>query len=308
MKILVTGASGFIGGKIVENLAKNTEYDVLATGRSSSTAKFGNYPNVTYFTQDLKNNLPFLSCDVCIHCAGLADDRSSDEQLTTNNVDATANLLAALEGCNLLIFISSASVYDFSDGVPKREEDADTNIPVSSYGKSKLAAEKLVIDAKVKSVYIIRPRAVYGPGDRVLLPRILRLIKGSSMIVPANLSKRTSLTHIENLYEAVHNALLQANPGTHIFNIADNATYDLNAVFGEILEKKAGKKLLIRIPAILIKALLIVNGLLGRKGQFTRQSYTYITEHSQLSIEKAQTHLRYTGSHKFYKSINELEV
>lgn len=58
MKILVTGASGFIGGKIVENLAKNTDYDVLATGRSS-TAKFGHYPNVTYFTQDLKKHFRF---------------------------------------------------------------------------------------------------------------------------------------------------------------------------------------------------------------------------------------------------------
>lgn len=307
MKILVTGASGFIGGKIVENLAKNTDYDVLATGRSS-TAKFGHYPNVTYFTQDLKNTLPFLSCDVCIHCAGLADDRSTNEQLIANNVRATENLLTALQHCNLLIFISSASVYDFSDGVPKREEDVDMHIPLSSYGKSKIVAEKLVIDSAIKSVYILRPRAVYGPGDRVLLPRILRLIKGGSMIIPANLTSRTSLTHIENLYEAVLKSISLSNPGTHIFNIADKEIYDLNAVFSEILIRKLSKKSFIRIPITMMKFIVFINSVLGGKGQLTKQSYKYITEYSQLSIEKAQTQLNYIGSHEFSKSIDDLDI
>jgi nucleoside-diphosphate-sugar epimerase len=123
MKILVTGASGFIGGNLVEMLAADEQNDILATGRSL-TNKFDPYPNVTYFQQDLSVAVPDQNCDVCIHCAGLADDRSSIEQFITHNVKATENLLHAVRHCKVLIFISSASVYDFADGKVKFEEDA----------------------------------------------------------------------------------------------------------------------------------------------------------------------------------------
>ncbi|HSI77174.1 MAG TPA: NAD(P)-dependent oxidoreductase [Lunatimonas sp.] len=307
MKILVTGASGFIGGKIVDNLAKDNRYEILATGRSH-TDRFKHHTNVTYLQQDLKNNLPNLYCDVCIHCAGLADDRSTFEQLISHNVSTTENLLLALQNCNLLIFISSASVYDFSDGKPRKEEDVDLSFPLSSYGKSKIVAENMVVNSTIKSIYILRPRAVYGPGDRVLLPRILRLIKANKMIVPANLTSKASLTHIENLYEAVTKSISQAKSGTHIFNIADNMVYDLNAVFSEILIKKVSKKSFIRIPARVMKSIVFINNILGIKGYLNEQSYKYIVEHSQLSIEKAEKQLNYTGKQEFYKSIDQLDI
>ncbi|MBX3239980.1 MAG: NAD(P)-dependent oxidoreductase [Chitinophagaceae bacterium] len=307
MKILVTGASGFIGGRITEAFAAEAGVQVIATGRSY-TGRFGNYPNVTYFQQDLSRPMPSQYCDVCIHCAGLADDRSTKAEFTRHNVEATENLLSALRGCETLVFISSASVYDFADGKTKSEDDADINSRLSMYGKTKLLAERVVAGPGITSVYILRPRAVYGPGDRVLLPRILRLIKGNKMILPGTLSSKTSLTHIQNLCEAVLASAAQSKPGVHVFNITDQKVYDLRSVFGEIAFKKTGKRAFIRIPDMIVRIIASAGAVPGLKSQLSTQSLNYITQNAVLMTGKAVKELDYQGNHEFYSSIDQLDI
>ncbi|NJL74876.1 MAG: NAD(P)-dependent oxidoreductase [Saprospiraceae bacterium] len=241
MNILITGASGFIGGSIAQTLAGNAQHRILATGRSN-TKKFIHYPNINYFQQDLSQKMARLSVEVCIHCAGLADDNATKEQFEQHNVLATKHLLQALMDCKVLIFISSASVYNFQDGKAKCEEDANLNKSSSLYGRSKLRAEHLVQNSGIPSIYILRPRAVYGTGDSVLLPRILKLIKGNKMIIPSRLGAQSSLTHIQNLCEVVTKAIAQSKSGVHVFNIADPKIYHLKTVFSEILIQKVGKR------------------------------------------------------------------
>src|SRR6218665_2924874 len=109
MNILVTGASGFIGGYVVVQLAKNPSYSIIATGRSYTSA-FSAYSNVKYVQADLTQHFPNISCDVCIHSAGLADDKSTAKQFERNNVEATNRLLISLNGCKTFIHISSSSI------------------------------------------------------------------------------------------------------------------------------------------------------------------------------------------------------
>jgi nucleoside-diphosphate-sugar epimerase len=307
MKILVTGASGFIGGNLVELLAAGEQNDILATGRSF-TNKFDPYPNVTYFQQDLSVAVPDQSCDVCIHCAGLADDRSSIEQFSTHNVKATENLLRAVRYCKVLIFISSASVYDFADGKVKFEEDAHMSDHISLYGRSKLLAEEAIGAFGIRAIYILRPRAVYGRGDRVLLPRILGLIRNQKMILPGKLSSKTSLTHIGNLSEIVMKCLTESSPGIHVFNVADKITYDLKTVFGEILRRKSGTKEFIFIPMPILAFLVNVGSYLGIRGKLSKQALKYITEDSVISVKKAEKLLGYIGQHEFYTSVDQLDI
>jgi nucleoside-diphosphate-sugar epimerase len=307
MNIVVTGASGFIGGNIAETLAVNPQHTILATGRSS-TKKFINYPNINYFQQDLSQEMATLSCEVCIHCAGLADDTATKEQFEKHNVLATKHLLHALMDCKVFIFISSASVYNFQDGKPKCEEDASLDKTSSLYGRSKLQAEHLVQNSGIPSIYILRPRAVYGTGDRVLLPRILKLIKGSKMIIPSRLGTQSSLTHIQNLCEAITKAIAQSKLGVHVFNIADQKTYNLKSVFGEILAKKVGKKKFILVPICLIQLVIFVNKMLGRKATFSDQSLKYITQNAVIDIRKAEHQFNYSGQYEFYSSIDHLNL
>jgi len=305
VKILVTGASGFIGGHIVDALAVNLQAKILATGRSD-TGRFRKHSNVIYFTHDLREELPQQECDVCIHCAGLADDHATREEYTVNNVIATRNIISAVRQCGLFVFISSASVYNFGNGQVKREDDADINSPTSLYGKSKFQAEVLVRDSGIPSLYILRPRAVYGPGDRVLLPRILGMIRKEKMMVPSTLAKRTSLTNILNLCDAVGMAIGHAKHGVHIYNIADKRDYDLKTVLGEILKKKTGRSAFIEIPTSILRALSLLSPLLGRNARVTSQSLDYITQDSVMSIANAESELNYVGQHEFHDTIDQL--
>lgn len=307
MKILVTGASGFIGGKIVECFAQDYTCEIIATSRSDSN-RFNAYKNVVYVQHDLSKEIPEQNCEVCIHCAGLADDQSTEESFYINNIKATYNLLNALKSCKVVIYISSASVYDFSDGLLKHENDTEKENAVSNYGKSKLHAEELVKASGIPSIYILRPRAVYGPGDRLLLPRILGLIRMNRMIIPSTLAKKTSLTHVYNLCEVVNKAVLQSKDGVHIFNVADKMEYSLKTIFSEILNRKIGRRSFLPIPTAILKFFIKIGSLLGRRISFSAQSLNYLTQNSRLTVEKAERELDYVGFYSFYDSIGLLEV
>lgn len=307
MKILVTGASGFIGGTIVQALAVNNQNEIWATGRSH-TSKFDHFSNVSYFQQDLSEHIPDQTCEVCVHCAGLADDNASREQFERHNVTATKNLTLSLSRCRIVIYISSSSVYDFSDGKVKYEEDAQLNSDLSFYGRSKLLAEDVVRGSRIPSVYILRPRAVYGQGDRVLLPRILELIRWGRMILPSNISSKSSMTNIQNLNEVVLKCMDKHQSGIHIFNVADQPIYNLKTVFGEILLRKTGRKGFVFVPGALVALAAFLGSCLGGNRRVSKQSLKYITEDSVLSVKKAKNSLGYTGQYEFYSSMDQLNI
>jgi nucleoside-diphosphate-sugar epimerase len=307
MKILVTGASGFIGGCIAKALAVYEDNEIWATGRSYS-AKFDHFTNVTYFQLDLSNEVPEQIFDVCIHCAGLADDKATEEEFIRHNVTASQNLLRALRGCKVFILISSASVYDYADGKIKCEDDARLEQNLSLYGRSKLLAESEVRASGIRSVYILRPRAVYGRGDRVLLPRILALIRRGRMVLPAKLSSNASMTHVRNLTEVVQKCLDQSAQGIHVFNVADKRIYDLKEIFGEILQRKLGKKVFIFIPGPVVAFFVFLGSYLGGANRLSKQSLKYITEDSVIGVEKAEKLLGYEAQYEFYTSVGELDI
>lgn len=307
MKILVTGVSGFIGSTIVEVLAANDQNQIWATGRSHTT-RFHPFANVTYFQQDLSEPIPDQNCDVCIHCAGLADDKATWAEFERHNITATKNLIGVLRNCKLFIYVSSSSVYDFSDGKIKYETDASLDKDLTRYGRSKLLAEDVVRSSTIESVYILRPRAVYGAGDRVLLPRILGLIRWGRMILPATISSKASMTHILNFTEVVSKSIERATPGVHVFNVADKKIYGLKSIFGEILQRKSGKRTFVWIPGPLVKFLSFLSSFLGSPQKLSKQSLRYITEDSVLGLEKAENLLGYTGQYEFYGSVDQLDI
>ena len=102
MKILVTGGSGFIGGTIARYLAEFENNTIVATGRSNCPSNISAH-NIEYLKLSLNEPLPELEFDVCIHSAGLADDKSSNTELYVNNVLATENLIQHLKNCKLFI-------------------------------------------------------------------------------------------------------------------------------------------------------------------------------------------------------------
>lgn len=302
LNVFVSGASGFIGGAIARQLAQaHPDWTIIASGRSASKLSVA-FPNITYLQGPLEAMRTPIRADVVVHCAGLADDRSSESELKLNNVQATANLLRCVQGCRCFVFISSSSVYDFKDGQPKSELDLPRDLSrISAYGRSKRLAEQLIEAAALPSVYILRPRAVYGPEDRVLQPRILRLLKGRCLFLPGRLAVNSSLTHIDNLIAAVSLAIGQSASGVHAYNVSDEEQYMLRQVFEAIARRNTDKAIrVIVLPMILLKGIARVGQILGAKLPFSQQSLNYLSQHAVLSTRKIQQELGFQGFRSFW--------
>lgn len=288
-KIIVTGASGFIGRHIVEALSHRDDISIIALARRPVNF-FDSLPNVHYSSVDLsKASLP-LCCDICIHCAGLADDRSSMDDLKTHNIVSTQMLLSALTGVKHFIYISSASVYDF--GIPgvKTEDCINAEDIRSDYGDSKLLAEQIIINSDIPIITILRPRAVYGQHDNTLMPRILNLVKARFYFGIGSMDNIISLTNINNISMAIKKLIDFELHQINIYNISDDRQYKLSQILKKLAIKKSGRTNLfkITIPLAAIRAFIF---LFPSNKFITLQSYKYLTQNAILDNSKIKRDL-----------------
>lgn len=307
MKVVVTGASGFIGGAIVRKIAKDNRKEIIAIGRSDCK-RFSEFSNVQYLRQDLSKETSDLSCDICIHCAGLANDYSSESEYYTHNVLATRLLVNRLVDSSVLVFISSASVYSFKNGEMFTENDVQLTDSLFAYGRSKLLAEKEIEASHIRTRYILRPRAVYGVGDKKIIPRILGLVKGNYLVLPKNIQSQTSLTHINNLVEAVLATIQNNKKGCHVFNICDREKYDLQSVITAIIDRHLDSNVKhVGVSNGVVLGYLKLVELFKIKSVITLQSYEYIKHDSVMDNSKAIKELSLDLRYNFHMYLHQLE-
>ena len=278
LKVLVTGVAGFIGGAVARFLADEGIYEVLATGRQPARPP-GLPAAIAYHGCDLAalDTLPFSGPLCVVHAAGLASDRATEAALERENGHASRRLFAAVQGqCVCFIYISSASVYAAGLAGPIGEAQAGQG-RLSAYGRSKWAAEQalqsLAAQAGVPLV-ILRPRAVYGPGDRHLLPRLQGLVRGSRLLLPGGMDFYTSLTSISQLCRVV--AAVLANPPAApctIANVADPEPHHLARTLRLALGAQSGHALQ---PMPVPIGPLRLMAALWPSGPVTRQALDYL--------------------------------
>ncbi|MDH4282333.1 MAG: NAD(P)-dependent oxidoreductase [Myxococcales bacterium] len=168
-KVLITGASGFIGTRLREKLL-SLGSDVVAIRRPGSpTAKAGRSAEADYASMsDLEGVIAAEKPDYVLHVAGVTKG-SSYEDFRVGNVMPTRNLLTALHKehpeTKRFVLVSSLAAYGPSaTTAPHREQDPPR--PIEHYGQSKLEAERVVQDESGQMPWtIVRPSGVYGPGD-----------------------------------------------------------------------------------------------------------------------------------------------
>ena len=168
-KVLITGASGFIGSRLRDQLLASGS-DVVAIRRPGSPpSKAGRSAEADYArVADLERIIGEEKPDYVLHVAG-ATKGSSYEDFRLGNVMPTRNLLTALRGehpdTKRFVLVSSATSYGPSaSSVPHREENPPR--PIEHYGQSKLEAERVVEEESAGVPWtILRPSGVYGPGD-----------------------------------------------------------------------------------------------------------------------------------------------
>lgn len=200
-KILITGATGFVGSHVAK-LLKESGHEVIALVRNSSQDNYLRYLGIKLVYGNIED--PLLSklsqqlpnVDVCIHLAGIIKTKKiSDFELINTKGSANVYGLCKKVGVPRFVFVSSIAARG-----PNRIGVADTELqPVSHYGRSKRVAEEIIKkERNGPSLVIIRPPVVYGPGDRETLT-LFRFIKRGFFPIIGSGAKRVSFIYVEDL-------------------------------------------------------------------------------------------------------------
>ncbi|MEV0730190.1 NAD-dependent epimerase/dehydratase family protein [Polymorphospora sp. NPDC050346] len=219
LRIAVTGASGFCGAAVARAAAE-AGATVVCLGRRPG-------PVGRHVHWDAARDHPDLTgTDAVIHLAAAVGDTGGGPAVEAAyravNVDGTARLLAAA-GDRPVVWVSSASVYDPRLRVAAITEDHPVTGQRTPYGRTKAEGERLALEA---GAVVLRPRAVYGPGDPHLLPRLVRAVRRGRVMLPGP-DVRLSLTAVENLADA---CLAGLSWPSGAYNIADATPYSRDAV------------------------------------------------------------------------------
>ena len=242
MRIAVTGASGFIGGAVATALA-DAHHEVVGFGRRPHG---WSHPGARYRVWDLdtgpvKGDRDF---EAVVHCAALADDWAPLPLALRANRDGTRTVVRSFPGARI-VHLSTSSVYDaFVPNVEVHESAFPVRRFLSAYSESKTLAE---FELAGTDAIILRPHAVYGPGDTTLLPRLLAAVRRGRVVLPEGAEVRHSLTHVDTLVDAVVRALDRRVPrGT--FNVADAEPVVLADVLREFFARRGVRARIVSIP------------------------------------------------------------
>lgn len=262
-RILVTGASGFVGRPLVAALL-GARYAVRAvTRRQVSFPDSVEAAIVPDFTNPIDWNQILQGVDIIIHLAGMAHSKVPDtaySEFDQINWIATQRLADAAKkvGIERFVFISSVRAQVGASAVQVVREQ-DEACPTNQYGRSKLAAEQAIRAAGVPFT-IFRPVVIYGPHSKGNMLTIVKLARLSVPLPVASFTSRRSLLGVENLISAIIFAL--NNPATigETYLIADPKPMTVGEIL-TMLRRIQGRSLsTIYVPQAIIRFLLMMCG------------------------------------------------
>jgi nucleoside-diphosphate-sugar epimerase len=265
MKVLVTGASGFLGGHVAERLTARGD-TVRAMVRSTSNRKhLEKLPNLEFFEGSIDDadrvREAVEGVEAIVHTAGLVKARSTDEFFATN-VGGTSNLVQAArggrgKGSPIKRFVYVSSLTACGPSLDGRPVPSDQEAPNNAYGRSKLAAEKVVLSAKneVPSV-ILRPGAIYGPRDGEILDLFKTIQRGLLPLVGTGEAKGVWIYATDCADACVRAIDTDVPSGSAYFVDDGHGAIDQKQVFADA-ERALGRKALLRgsIPVPVLMAI-----------------------------------------------------
>lgn len=308
MKVLVTGGTGFLGYHL--SLALTAEgFKTTALGRNASVGADLESHGVQFRKVDLRDSKSMISAckdqDYVIHSGAFSSPWGRYEDFYQMNVGGTQNVIS---GClahqvQRLIHVSTPSIYfDFTNRMNIHETATLPAKQVNAYAQTKLLAEQEIENALRQGLAVIsfRPRGIIGPGDRAVVPRLLKVCEKLGAPLVRGGTVWTDVTYVGNVVDALILGLKAPNSLVgRIFNLTNDEPIQFGPLF-KILFNKLGYPFKAR--GIPYKSALALASLLemlseklmnGEEPLITRYSVGLIGVDMTLDITAAKQELGY---------------
>jgi len=231
MKVLVTGANGYVGSSFID--LYNDKY---------------NFQKFSLLSEKLED-INFLDIGIVIHCAALVHQKIEQSYSKYNEINVIYPVklakIAKSNGVKQFIFMSSIAVY--GEDLEMLNENISCN-PITSYGKSKLEAEKQLLGLSDENfvVSIIRPPMVYGRNAPGNIDSLVKLLKKTPIVPLGKIENKRSFINIGNLCYLVEELIMQKQSG--VFLASDDEPISTSKLI-ELISKNLDKKVyLIKVP------------------------------------------------------------
>jgi nucleoside-diphosphate-sugar epimerase len=273
MKALVTGATGFIGSHLCEELVRRG-YEVTCLVKKTSNLKWIEDLNLNIVKGDCTKRESLLDVvddyDYIFHLAGLTKARSGDEFFHINT-KGTENLIKVISErktkLKRFIYLSSlAAVGPCKSGVPIQEDTFPS--PVSDYGTSKLKGEKAVLTHKDSiPITILRPPAVYGPRDKDMLVLFKMIKKG----IFFDLGKcYYSLLYVDDLIQGIILSAESKYAEGKIYFLSDTKFYTGKEIAMAISSALDVRAMSLKVPKFAMPFFAIIGEIINKQGIINR--------------------------------------
>lgn len=276
-KILITGASGFIGSFLVEEGLKRN-YEVYAGVRRTSSRQYLQDSRIKFIELDFSNKQKLVATlknhaaqngpfDYIVHNAG-STKTLSDNGFIQSNAQFTEHFVTAIKEAAIIpgkfVYISSLAAIGPGDAKSlKPVLLSDVPKPVSLYGESKLQAENFIRSQPGLPYLILRPTGVYGPRDKDFLV-YFKSLNNSLDLQIGRKKQNFSLIYVKDMARAVFCAIESDKINTAYF-VSDGKAID-SAIFSKTIKEKLGKKAVhITIPLTAAKAYVAINDNICRR-------------------------------------------
>lgn len=320
-RVLITGASGFLGSFITEE-ALRRGMQVWVVVRRSSSMKYLQDERIHFVYSDLSSANQLAAAikdytfDYVIHAAG-ATKALKEETYYRVNTDGTKNLCNALKMTNQpvkrLVFISSLSVFG-----PAREQkpfteimETDTPQPNTAYGKSKLAAEKWLRNESGLPFTILRPTGIYGPREKDYMIMADSIRKGVDVAVGYTPQELT-FVFVKDVVQAVFLAMESANSVGKAYFLSDGETYS-SKDFSNLIRDELGKRFLLRptLPLWVLRMVCAVSDVMmhltGKLSVLNNDHYNILAQRNwRCDITPARRDLGYNPQWNLKKGVHEM--
>ena len=323
-RVLVTGAYGFLGKYVIDELVKNN-YKVLAFGRNKTKMQQLKKKNVDIFIGDFCNKDDALKAtenvDYVIHCGALSTVWGKREDFINTNVNGTMNLVESCRKNKVkrFVYVSSPSIYAGKmDRTNIKENDYDDNNKLNYYIESKILAEKELDKNRDVNWVIIRPRGLFGIGDTSIIPRLIRVNSKIGLPLFNKGKNYGDMTCVENVAHALRLCLESEKAVGNIYNITNGEPQCFKDLLEELFDKLGVKPkyMFININVIYFISCLIElfykTFRIYKEPMLTKYNVCTLGYSQTLDITKAKKDLKYKpiitlseGIEKYAKDYNK---